>query len=542
MYRILIIDDEYYFRQAIKKYLLQAEGCVVCGEANNGQDGLEMIQTLQPDITLVDINMPDLNGIELITRAREVHRNIHFIIITGYGRFEYAQQAVKLGVLDYLLKPVEPEELLGCVKRVCALIEEEQQQASRYQALKDEMSVAMDRLQDNFLSRLIHGDIDSSDLVQVKENGLFHLDARYAVMLVRIRFVESPSYWEESERSLCNQAALNLLEELFPNHLIPYRISDHRQNICFVIAADGLKNDDLLPCVEHLTKKANGLSGELLHFSLRVALGGIYGDLKEVAASYREALSAMEAMLCYGTEGFLPYARLQADTSHFSLYPEIQRTLLGGMRAQSQSVVGDIVRSAVRDMRDAWAHPHQVYQFVQEMIKTDHAFRSEFGEKPQDAAELHGYVNNVFGLSDHFQLETALCNCLYRSMSDILTLKQKKKGIILVEGVHAYVHSCYMDSNIKISDIAETLFVNTQHLCAVYKRETGKTIGAYLLNVRMQKAKENFDRGQANINLCAKSTGYEDSNYFSKCFKKYFGVSPSHYLSLKEVNQRGSRI
>ena len=109
---VLIIEDEFYFRQALKQYLSShADEFSLCGEARNGEEGLQKIMELKPDIALVDITMPLMDGISLIRKAREAGSKTRMIILTGYGEFDYAKQAIQLGVQDYLLKPLQSDEL-----------------------------------------------------------------------------------------------------------------------------------------------------------------------------------------------------------------------------------------------------------------------------------------------------------------------------------------------------------------------------------------------------------------------------------------------
>ena len=144
--RIVIIEDEYYTRQAIKKYIQQlGEPYEVIGEAGNGQEGLELIRSMQPDLSLVDITMPIMDGIEMITAARDAGLQTLMVILTGYSEFGYAQAAVKLGVCDYLLKPLRIEDLSKCLERAAGFgrlelriaHEAQQRQVARKAAAED---------------------------------------------------------------------------------------------------------------------------------------------------------------------------------------------------------------------------------------------------------------------------------------------------------------------------------------------------------------------------------------------------------------------
>lgn len=133
MLKIVLMDDEYYFRQAMKKYLSEiGTEYEVVGEAKNGEEGLALIEELTPDIAFVDINMPIMNGIQMTEELARKKSKCKIIMVTGYNEFEYARKAMKLGVQDYILKPVDIQELEDCLERVVAMIEEEKQIQMQY--------------------------------------------------------------------------------------------------------------------------------------------------------------------------------------------------------------------------------------------------------------------------------------------------------------------------------------------------------------------------------------------------------------------------
>ena len=137
MLKIVLMDDEYYFRQAMKKYLSEiGEEYEVVGEGRNGKEGLALIENLQPDIAFVDINMPIMNGIEMTAELSEKKLKCKVIMVTGYGEFEYVRKAMKMGVQDYILKPVDIQELKDCLERVAVLINEERMRDARYEEWK----------------------------------------------------------------------------------------------------------------------------------------------------------------------------------------------------------------------------------------------------------------------------------------------------------------------------------------------------------------------------------------------------------------------
>ena len=144
MLKIIIVDDEPIYR----KYLINSVewekyGFEVCCEAKNGIDALDKIREYKPDIGLIDINMPFMNGLELIERLREESLNISVILVTGYNEFEYARKAIKLGAVDYILKPFDNNELMIPLLKIKERIEKNKQEHSEH---KEEVNLVRERL------------------------------------------------------------------------------------------------------------------------------------------------------------------------------------------------------------------------------------------------------------------------------------------------------------------------------------------------------------------------------------------------------------
>lgn len=137
MYKVLLVDDEYFLREALKHTISwEAYGCVICGEANNGVDGIQKARELQPDIILADVNMPIMNGLEMIEQLKEEMPDVLFCILTGYSEFEYARKGIELGVKDYMVKPVDDKALIETVQRLTGSLEQRDSRKQEYHSLR----------------------------------------------------------------------------------------------------------------------------------------------------------------------------------------------------------------------------------------------------------------------------------------------------------------------------------------------------------------------------------------------------------------------
>ena len=150
MYKVLLIDDEFFIREGMKKVIpWESFNCELVGEAENGEEGVEKILKLQPDIVISDIRMPKKDGLEMIEEIQTINNKMQVIILTGFREFEYAQQAIRLGVLRFLLKPSKIDEIKEAVTAAVARLdefkEEEGAQVAATQAIEEEKAVVVEK-------------------------------------------------------------------------------------------------------------------------------------------------------------------------------------------------------------------------------------------------------------------------------------------------------------------------------------------------------------------------------------------------------------
>lgn len=137
MYKVLLVDDEYFPREALKVTIpWEKYGCTVCGEAKNGLDGIEKAMELKPDIVLADINMPFMDGLDMIMNLQKVLPDTLYSIVTGYSEFEYAKRGIDLGVTHFILKPVDDEELIKNIQHMAAILDERREKEREYERLR----------------------------------------------------------------------------------------------------------------------------------------------------------------------------------------------------------------------------------------------------------------------------------------------------------------------------------------------------------------------------------------------------------------------
>ena len=210
LYRIILVDDEEEVRKSIvRKIGWEEAGFQVAGDAENGEDALEKIEALEPDVVLTDIRMPYMDGLTLAERIRQKYPSMKIVIFSGYDDFEYAKQAIKLNVTEYILKPVNVEELTAILKRIKVNLDQEIEQKRNVSLLRENYIRSLPILRENFLNELISRHMEPETVEgRMREYDLDLLGAR--------KWIAAAIDIEEPETGLQGELAIHREKDLIP--------------------------------------------------------------------------------------------------------------------------------------------------------------------------------------------------------------------------------------------------------------------------------------------------------------------------------------
>lgn len=263
LYRIMLVDDEEEVRKAmINKMDWMQLGFQVVGDAENGEDALEKIEQLKPDVVMTDIRMPYMDGLALTSRIRQKYPSMKILIFSGYDDFEYAQQAIKLNVTEYILKPVNVEELTEILNRVRKNLDEEIEQRRDVSLLRERYHNSLPMLRELFLNRLVQGNVAEEEVrLKLEEYGVDILDARK--LIAAVISVEREDRGQE-QSPLPLQQEINLIP-ISVRGLVEDQLKEHFRSVSFdsaggitVIAAIDQQNTqtDSLICWQISVRKS----------------------------------------------------------------------------------------------------------------------------------------------------------------------------------------------------------------------------------------------------------------------------------------------
>lgn len=529
MHTVVIVDDEYYFRQTLKKYIQSyGEEFEIVGEAFNGIAGIELVNQLEPDIALLDISMPQKDGFDVINGTRLRSRKTRFIIISGYDRFEYAQKSIKLGVVDFLLKPITSAELYECLRKVAGEIDYERNLAATLKDLTQKESRRKDYLVFTFFQKLISSNSSYDALHQLANDIGFKIDNSYfASAIVRISSKESPL--DNKTLELFVFEISKTLNELLSSQDIQCICSSDGKQILVLLSIPlenrnngyNLKHTLEYP-VSTLIKKQN-------HLSIIAAANSFCLNIEELHSVFSSLQKLQEYCGFYCIEGIFEYKEFEERLLSVLPPDSFKNNRMLIIKALQDNNYAEIIRSC-----------QPIFDMVMRLKPAPESFLEQFRPLISDISHIITEYNLQQLASPAAELMTEnrtfkdirnafleLINSISRELADPV---QPSSHITVIK-IRNYIKEHYSDPGICSYSLSEVFNLNEQHLCFLFRKYTNTTIGNYILNIRMQAAKHLLEEENLNISEVSESVGYNDAGYFSKCFKKYYGIAPKHYVT-----------
>lgn len=530
MHRIAIVDDESIFREYLRTTIdWNSYGFEIGLEARNGVEALDLMDKNRMDIALVDINMPYMDGLELSQKLKEKHPEMPVVLITGHSEFEYARRAVKLGVVDYILKPFEKEELILTLLRIKGSLQKAQEEKH---AVRDSMELLKERT----LNRLLHygAQLNPREVeAQLQKFGITPESRVLRVFCIEIDQMEQR--WDNADEiNLWKFAVSNVLSEVVKiegNHIV---FDGPEGRILSIVEFRDAQKADILR-IEDSYRRLCGLIKKVLGFTITVGAGNRCSGYENLRNSYNQAAVALQNKFVLGNDRVITYSELGAESAGMGFYPgEIHEDLLINLRLGNRERLEEKLRDVfeyIRDRKLSIDYTYAVYMGLVSIclsfvVESGSSIEELFGKnflpleevkKRESVEALHRWITELFGKI----LEHSRCGRMTRARK-------------ITESAKEYIDTNYMDNELTVEDIARSLYINSGYLRQIFKKEAGMTVTDYITNTRMKKARELLNSG--NIKLCEISSmvGYSDASYFSKCFKKYYGRSPSEYENMSK--------
>ena len=526
--KVLIADDEINIILLIKSLIdRQKTDVEIAGEAGDGITALEMVRQLKPDVVITDIRMPGMNGMDLIRHVREEQIPVEFVIISGYSEFEYARSAIQYGVSDYLLKPIKKDELNDVLAKLESQRASRREQQMQFNLMEDRLASNNGILRKNLLQNLLTGDgeLFRQALGTGKVKDIFdYRGSFFTVAAVKLDCV-SDSEYQVPEQAVETITAKIMRKLKACCHETEFIISRSWGYIC-------LNYDGGEPALDHICSEL----GEMLErteykndlFEMTVGIGSQVSSLEYLSDSLDTAVKSVMLRIDLGVGSIIRHDRLPENYKKDS-YPLPKEFEVKMERQVPLLVPGKLVligEEAMNRAVEGRYRYYRLYGLLEEMLERAGFVFSDI-MKDYEIPDTEPYIRRLENCTTLNQLKQVWAD--YVSVSCELCQRQKDgMGSRPVRMIKEYIGEHYSE-NITLSDIADIVFLNPAYLSAMFKKETGQTLTQYLIDVRIDKAKEMLRNPERTIGEIACMVGYQDERHFSKLFSKMTGVKPTEY-------------
>lgn len=530
MYKVMLADDEGIVIDSLK-FIIEKEfpGQCTIETAKTGRSVIELAEWFRPDIAFMDIQMPGINGIDAMKEIREVNRHTAFIIMSAYDKFDYAKEAINLGVLEYLNKPVDKTKIIQVLKKAMHLIDKDREKRSQDLLIREKMETVVPIIENGLIQNLLYHEYFDEDIANFKN--LLGIEEEYAYMAVIV-------CGEEQEGNHMTNAIGASIRVQNAYKEIREVTGDYLPGIMGMVMAN--KIPVLIPCKESkmeyndrilLIEKSRELVRKLkarTEVSFRVGIGSVK-HMREAAESYNEALNALVQTtnkvahvddepieVCYEenypveSEKLLFALTEKGDTN--GMLGEANR-FFDWMEENYGEYVMDVKLKALEFV--LWAE-HIAY----DTVGGTYHFRSR-----QD------YLPTLLELKNMDEIRTWFVDKMGNACRSVMS-KKEERSVSVVERALQYINGNY-NKDISLDEVSREVDISPYYFSKLFKEETGKTFVEHVTEARMERAKELLTGTDLSMKEICSEIGYADPNYFSRSFKKNTGLTPTEYKEKK---------
>lgn len=535
MYKVLLVDDEVLIREAISENIRWEEmGFELVGSCENGREAMNLIQKTPPDLILTDICMPYVDGIELARYVCENYPDTKVVIISGYDEFEYAKQAVRYQVMEYILKPVTPAELTGVLQKARNSLDEEQERSRTMKKLKGAYLSNRPLLRGRFLNSLLRGNERPESLEEKMEE----LDISLPGSFYNTAIVEgddlSPflSQYTGMRDELALFSICNITQELIEQEKLGlvFQGMDERTVIIFC----GETRGELEERTERMLQEVQQMIRKLLRIETTVGLGKIVTDIRRLYQSFEKAQSVMELKFLMGGNQILKSEKL--DNQPGTMYLDVPKwagRVVMAVKAGNEEEIEQTVREFAQEIRDSYIRRNRSIIYMQNLLLTVVNTVNLTEEKEnlivQEEKELMNRIYTYEHLTDMATDVIAICRKISQLLNEQKDSYGKKQALMALE----YIENNYMNSDVNLNSVCSHLAMSTSYFSTLFKSYTGETFIEALTKKRMEKAKELLENTSKKSYEVAGEVGFGDPHYFSIAFKKATGKTPTEYAKEK---------
>ncbi|MFA9397039.1 MAG: response regulator [Clostridiaceae bacterium] len=518
MYKLLVADDEKIVVDSVGYIIKKNFDNIQVEFARSGREAIEKSDIFRPDFILMDIKMPGINGIDAIKEIKERYPSTYFIVISAYEQFDFAKEAVKLGVSEYILKPFNKDILISSIKKLILTIEKDRNKKNKELENIERYEKAIPFLEHGFIYSILLGEdyntkmIKYRDILNLRAEGGYILivefkgkdEENYLSVLDKDFYIKFREQLKFSKKCLVGPLMLNRVVVF-----IPSEIKDEYTN----------RIESLRFC-EHIINKYSKLYPDLL---LKIGIGS-YKSLNNVSISYSEALNALHDVK---NKKIFHIKDLLINEKNYDKYPQFEESemiekCLNGESEESIYYFKKVYDYILKKYYDNFQEGKGKF------LEVSFLLHSRAFEKGLDESYYGNYLLDIIKTKDYIEIKHYY---LERIMSITKALKHVEQEQIndLIKMAKVYIDKKYKEE-ISLEDVAKDVSLSPHYFSRLFKDETGENFIDYITRTRIDKAKKLMKLDKMTIKEICFEVGYQDPNYFSRLFKKSENITPTEYI------------
>ena len=531
MYKVLLVDDEALIREAISENIPWEEmGFELMASCENGREAMERMKEAAPDLLLTDIYMPYVDGIELARYVHENHPDTKTVIISGYDEFEYAKQAVRYLVMEYILKPVTPSELMEVLIRAKKSLDERCAKMKTLKKLQGAYISNRPFLRGRFLNSLLRGNERPEGLGdKMAELGICLSGAFFNTAIVEGDDL-SPflNQYTDVRDDLALFAICNITQELVERQKLGVVFQNMEEKTIIIFC--GRSKEELEKQMEEIFREIQETIHSLLLIETTIGVGQMVPDICRLYQSYEGAWDVMEQKFFMGGGRVLkPELLEEPENSRAIDVPRWAGKVLQEIKSGNEVSIEENIRAFAQEIRDSYANRNRSIIYMQNLLLTVIATANLIKEKENLIVEEEKeFLNRIYAyehLTDMAEDVTAICVHISGLLGEQRDSYGKKQAMMALD----YIKENYMNSEVNLNSVCSHLAISTSYFSTLFKSCTGETFIEALTKKRMEEARKLLENTSMKTYEVAREVGFSDPHYFSIAFKKATGRTPTEY-------------
>ena len=532
--KILIVDDEIFVRIGIKTtFDWSQHGYEIAGEAEDGLEAVEMFNRYKPDIVLVDIFMPRMNGIDFIKEVKDKNPFCKFIVLSCHNEFEYVREAMKLGVRDYIIKTtVKREELLEIVNRVAEEIKSDRSRLDALNAEKHENFINKPIIIKDYINAVIDRLEDDEKRIGTKlaelELGLSVPDM-YMLLISIDNSARIKKLYEPRHYDLAIFGITNIAQEIAKRYAHAVTV---KRNDCEIIVLasfeDSVRKDEIPSILDTISGDILKAVKEFLNLDISVGISRAMEKFSDISTAYNETSVLLGCRFFKGSSSIISCFDMEDNGEYFSeALSCLEKDLTDAVRQFDFEKIESILLEAknsniLKQGRDPHHIKNVFLNFILTIIKTVQEEMPGWENKSKLAFNHSDILN-----SQYFEdLIDMVCSFI-RDVVGIIDEKYNSKNKMIISKVMDYVHH-NAGSEITLNDAAVYVSLSPGYFSRLFKKLAGENFIDFVIKVKMEKAKGLIRNGEKLWSI-SQQLGYTEVSSFSRIFKRISGMSPQQY-------------